>query len=142
MRLLPEQDNPALVLSELQLKETPAQWRERQGALWRTRFAKLTVPELKAELTRRGAGRLGGRKEALLARLVNHIIKRLGSGGDSNGAAAHKVGNFAVQLCCTPYYHMMVNCVSDLQLMVVRSCQDLRLRATTAYYMLLSAATA
>jgi SAP domain len=83
------------VLSELQLEETPAQWRERQGALWRTRFAKLTVPELKAELTRRGAGKLGGRKEALLARLVNHIVKRLGS-GDSSLAGASKVCNWEV----------------------------------------------
>ena len=47
------QDNPALVLSELQMEEDSDQWRERQGALWRARFAKLTVPELKSELKNR-----------------------------------------------------------------------------------------
>lgn len=45
------EDNPALVLSELTLRETPAEWRRRKAARWEGTFLKLPITELKKVCT-------------------------------------------------------------------------------------------
>lgn len=90
------EDNPALVLSDLHKEESSAQWRERLGGTWRARFSKLTVPELKAELAKRGLAR-GGSKSALLAKLVNHVVSRLGADAEMKDEAHGDEGSSGSQ---------------------------------------------
>ena len=43
-------DNPALVLGELTLRENAVEWRRRKAACWEKAFLKLPIPELKKVL--------------------------------------------------------------------------------------------
>ncbi|CAN0204459.1 unnamed protein product, partial [Ectocarpus sp. 8 AP-2014] len=72
------EDNPALVLSELTLQETGEEWRQRKNALLSTSLAKLPISELKKELKKRRLA-CGGKKDALVARLVDHAASELES---------------------------------------------------------------
>jgi hypothetical protein len=70
------EDNPQLVLWELQRKESAAQWLERRQQDWEKHFNGLTVPELVKESKARGLIK-AGKKAEVVRRLVTHCLKQL-----------------------------------------------------------------